>query len=205
MINKFDKKALSWDQDQNRVNLANAVANSIRKLFHLSSDTRALDFGCGTGLVSLALCSQLKQITLADNSSGMLEVLKNKIAVTEIHNLRTIKYDFELDPLLDERFNLIFSSMALHHIENISRLLGVFFNLLEPGGIIALADLDQEDGSFHDSDFTGHKGFQRNNLEEITKQSGFGNVIFKDIYTFIRPNSLGQKEFPVFLMIAKKN
>jgi ubiquinone/menaquinone biosynthesis C-methylase UbiE len=204
-MNNFDEKALTWDQNQNRVTLAKAVANTIKEHIHLPPNANALDFGCGTGLVSFNLHSYLKQITLVDSSSGMLEVLNEKITAAKINNMKTIKYNFATDPLLEERFNLIFSSMVLHHIDNLAKLFNVFFDLLKPGGVIALADLDKEDGSFHDPEFTGHSGFDRSDLEKIARQASFTDVIFKDIFTFVRPKPFGQTNFPIFLLLAKKD
>lgn len=203
-MSSFDERAANWDQDQNRLNLAKAAADAIKESISLPTNANALDFGCGTGLISFALHSHLKQITLADNSDGMLEVLNEKIAVARINNMKTIKYDFESDPLLEERFDLIFSSMVLHHIDDLPKLFHVFFNLLKPEGIIALADLYQEDGSFHGIEFTGHKGFDTNELEKTVKQANFTDIAFRNIYTFTKPKSQGQKNFPIFLMTAKK-
>jgi ubiquinone/menaquinone biosynthesis C-methylase UbiE len=205
MTSDFDVKALDWDQNEDRVNLAKEVAYGIKEFVNPTINTSALDFGCGTGLVSLALSPFLKDIALIDNSKGMLEVLKSKIDKTNYHNLKIIEYDFESDPLIELRFDLIFSSMTLHHIQNIHLLFNIFYNLLNHDGVIALADLDKEDGSFHDTIFNVHKGFYRDDLEQIAKKAGFTNISFKDIYTFVRPNDFGQTNFPVFLMIAKKS
>lgn len=50
---------------------------------------------------------------------------------------------------MTERFDGIISAMALHHIKDTQHLLRTFTSHLHPGGFIALADLDREDGSFH--------------------------------------------------------
>jgi len=54
--------------------------------------------------------------------------------------------------------------MALHHIESTQALVQVFSDHLKPGGMVALADLDKEDGSFHPEGSEGifHRGFERN-------------------------------------------
>jgi len=59
-------------------------------------------------------------------------------------------------------FDLIFSAMALHHVQNTDALLDRFASLTAPGGWIALADLDTEDGTFHSGDSGPvHPGFNR--------------------------------------------
>ena len=80
MISHFDAKAASWDEDPQKVERACAVARQIRCHVPLSREMKALEFGCGTGLLSFALKDDLGHITLVDNSPGMLDVLERKIA-----------------------------------------------------------------------------------------------------------------------------
>ena len=76
----FDSKAKDWDAVPGRAERANAVAAAIREQVSLSKTMTALEYGCGTGLLSFALQAELGPITLADSSTGMLEVLREKIA-----------------------------------------------------------------------------------------------------------------------------
>jgi ubiquinone/menaquinone biosynthesis C-methylase UbiE len=75
----FDDKARTWDSDPIKRERALAVAAAIRQRVPLARDWRALEYGCGTGLLSFALHAELGQMTLADSSSGMLAVLAEKI------------------------------------------------------------------------------------------------------------------------------
>jgi len=52
--NNFDKKAKTWDEDPQIVLRAQKVATHIRKGVPLNSDMSALEYGCGTGLLSFA-------------------------------------------------------------------------------------------------------------------------------------------------------
>jgi trans-aconitate methyltransferase len=74
----FNLRARSWDSDPLKVERARQVADAIRKNVHLTPGMTALEYGCGTGLLSFALQSSLSRITLADSSAGMLEVLQEK-------------------------------------------------------------------------------------------------------------------------------
>ena len=71
-------------------------------------------------------------------------------------------------------YDLIFTSMVLHHIEDVPALLSLFAAWCAPGGRLAIADLEAEDGTFH-SDMTGvmHKGFDRNELASLIESAGF--------------------------------
>ena len=66
------------------------------------------EYGCGTGLVGLALAPQLLTLTAVDTSSGMLEVLTRKIASDNISNVTLLRLDLLTEPLA-EKFDLIFA------------------------------------------------------------------------------------------------
>jgi ubiquinone/menaquinone biosynthesis C-methylase UbiE len=157
----FDDKAKTWDSDPVKRERAQAVAAAIRQRIPLSSAWCALEYGCGTGLLSFALYADLGSITLADASAGMLAVLEAKLATAQIDHLHPLQLDLTCDPPPTDCYDLIYSLMTLHHVADIESLLRNFHTLLQPGGWLGIADLDQEDGSFHGAGFTGHCGFDR--------------------------------------------
>ena len=120
-----------------KVERARAVADAIRKAIPLSSEMNALEYGCGTGLLSFALQSDLGQITLADTSQGMLDVLSEKIASAGVTNMHPVRLDLAYDPLPAERYDLTYSLMTLHHIDDAKNILIKFHDLLEPNGYLA--------------------------------------------------------------------
>ena len=61
--------------------------------------------------------------------------------------------------------------MVLHHVNDIEKIIGKFYRLLNPGGYLAIADLYEEDGSFHGDGFTGHKGFNMDSLSGILRKN----------------------------------
>ena len=74
----FDQAAGTWDLTDRRVALAHGVTEAIKGAVALTGDLSVLDFGCGTGLVTLALAPLVGAITGADTSSGMLATLADK-------------------------------------------------------------------------------------------------------------------------------
>jgi len=143
----FDDKAKTWDSDPIKRERAFAVAAAIRQRVPLAQDWRALEYGCGTGLLSFALHAELGRIALADSSPGMLAVLEDKIAATGFSHLHPLALDLVTDPLPAERYDLIYTLMTLHHVADVDRLLRAFHDLLRPSSWLCIADLDQEDGS----------------------------------------------------------
>jgi tRNA (cmo5U34)-methyltransferase len=199
--NRFDQAAATWDEQPRRVQLAGAVADEIARQIHLSHHIDVLDFGCGTGLLTLALQPLVRSVTGADASSGMLDVLKQKVQAQGLANVETILLDPEVPLSLDARFHLIVSSMALHHVANLAPLFSRFHKQLEPGGRVALADLDREDGSFHeDARDVFHLGFERSELQTLLAAAGFVGLDVTTAAITRKEN----RDYPVFLITGRR-
>jgi len=204
-MTNFDERAKDWDSDPQKVERARAVAEAIRQAVPLSTDMNALEYGCGTGLLSFVLQPFLGSITLADSSQGMLDVLTKKIAAAGVTNMYPMRLDLAAGTLPPERFHLTTSLMTLHHIEDTKDILRKFHDLLEPNGYLLVADLDLEDGSFHRGGTTNvHQGFSREELQKEVEAAGFGNVAFSTVHQIKKKIDGQEKVFPVFLMVARK-
>ena len=204
-MTNFDERAKDWDSDPKKVERARVVAEAIRAAIPLSKEITALEYGCGTGLLSFALQSDLGEITLADTSQGMLDVLGGKIAASGVTNMHPVRLDLATDPLPAERFDLTYSLMTLHHIHDVDDILKKFYELLKPNGYLLVADLDKEDGSFHTDGTTDvHLGFDRDELQEKMESAGFGSITYSIAYEIKKKIGNKEKTFPVFLMTARK-
>ena len=84
----FDKEAASWDEHPARVKLAKNIAHALSKQTVLTSDMNALDFGCGTGLLTIQLHPLVHSITGIDSSQGMLDIFNTKVAKLKLTNIR---------------------------------------------------------------------------------------------------------------------
>jgi ubiquinone/menaquinone biosynthesis C-methylase UbiE len=202
----FDKEAAQWDQNPGRVKLAGDVANAIMKTVKLGKNMDALDFGCGTGLVTLLLQPFVGSITGADSSRGMLGVLEEKIKQRTLTNVRSQFVDFEKGQCAVGLYDLIVSSMTLHHVPDAGLLFRQWHELLKPGGRVCFADLDAEDGAFH-PDNTGvfHFGFDREKLTHLLQQTGFTDVRSAAATTIVKDvEGGGKRGFSVFLISGKK-
>ncbi|MGH8801564.1 MAG: class I SAM-dependent DNA methyltransferase [Casimicrobiaceae bacterium] len=202
-MNDFDARAATWDDDPTKVERAQAIADAVVREATLSTSMRALEYGCGTGLLGLRLRSSVGDLTLADLSDGMLAVAQEKIAAAHDPHLRAIKLDLMTDPLPEKPYDLVFSAMTLHHIADIEGILRRFHAVLCQRGLLCIADLDAEDGSFHGSGFDGHHGFSREDLETKAHEAGFPDVRFSTPYE-IRKEVAGRlRAYPIFLMVAR--
>ena len=199
--NRFDQAASTWDEQPRRVKLARAVADEIGRQVPLSRDIDVLDFGCGTGLLTLALLPLVRSVTGADTSAGMLDVLRQKVQSQGLANVETILLDPEVPLPSSVHFHLIVSSMALHHVADLAPVFKRFHEQLHPGGRVALADLDREDGSFHeDPRDVHHLGFERSEIEALLAEAGFVDLSA----TTAIITSKGSHDYPVFLIRGQK-
>lgn len=195
----FDARASTWDDDPKKRARAASVAAALRKRIDLSRRPRALEYGAGTGLLTFEIEGDLADAVLADSSAGMLAVADRKIAAGGLTHLSTLAIDLMTDPPPAQRFDLIYSMMTLHHVPDTAAILRIFHDLLTPGGAIAIADLDAEDGSFHGPDVDVHHGFDRTALGRLIEAAGFHDVVFDTCFEMRR----GDTVYPVFLVTAR--
>lgn len=198
-MNDFDTRAATWD-DEAKVRRAEAVAAGIRKAVPLNRSMTALEYGAGTGLLSFCLRDALGPITLADSSTGMLAVAREKIAAANATDMRIVDLDLMRDAVPSDRYDLVFSMMTLHHVPDVARGLAAFNELLSAGGYLCIADLDAEDGSFHGPDVDVHHGFERNALRAALEKAGFVDIGIDDCWTVAH----GERTYSVFLACCRK-
>jgi len=200
----FDSKARQWDENPVFQDRANQIAAAIVAAVPLNSTMRALDYGSGTGMLSFPLQEKLGHITLKDTSAGMLAVVEEKIAAWGIGNMTSRLMDLTAAPMPDERYDLIYSSMTLHHIPDTNAILKAFHTLLNPDGWLCIADLDQEDGSFHGIQVDVHHGFDRDALAAQAAQAGFADIRFSTVFEIVKTTEAGSRAYPVFLLLARR-
>jgi ubiquinone/menaquinone biosynthesis C-methylase UbiE len=200
---RFDDAAATWDDDPGHEKRQLAVAQAIEHLVDLSPQMRAVDIGGGTGRLSILLAPLVGSVVVTDPSAGMVRVAQQRIAEAGLGDrLRAVQADLTTDRL-DEVYDVAWSSMALHHVQDLDALLRSVAGLLVEGGRLCIADLDEDpDGAFHADkvDFDGHHGFGRHELAKDLSAAGFVDVQFIGVTTILKQG----REFGVFLCTATK-
>ncbi len=199
-MSEFDARAGTWDQDPAKVARALTVGRAIAEAVPLVG-LRVLEYGCGTGLLGFALQPQVAWVTLADTSEGMLAVLRAKIAAAGAGNMTPVRLDLLAEALPEARHDLVCSLMTLHHIPDTPGILRRFHEVLAPGGWVALADLEAEDGSFHGPEANVHRGFDREALRLQLTQAGFNAIQIETVCEVTRDG----RHYPVFLALAGRD
>jgi ubiquinone/menaquinone biosynthesis C-methylase UbiE len=200
----FDERAKDWDTPD-RIARAAEIADAVRAAIPLAPADRLVDVGAGTGLLGLALVEDVGEVVLLDPSAGMIEVATAKLADGALPTVHAVRHDLLVDAPPAERFDVAVSLLVLHHLADTSAALRAVRELLVPGGRIAVADLDTEDGTFHSADTEGihHQGFDRAALESLARDAGFAEVATRTA-TVIDEDASHFGGYPVFLLTGRR-
>lgn len=195
----FEHKADIYDSSKNRVSNVENIANAIIATVSLNRNMHLMDFGSGTGLLLERISPWVRKITAIDISQSMNEQLNKKRGSLSCE-IDILQIDLESSDITD-KFDGIISSMTMHHVKDVRAMFAKFYSMLNADGIIAISDLDKENGSFHTED-TGvyHCGFERNEITNAATQAGFRELEIVDASLIHKP----QGDFPVFLLTAKR-
>jgi len=179
MKDTFITKASDWDSPE-RISMTKKFVDEL--LMHVSplSTWKALEIGAGTGLIGLQIEPFVSKVVFEDTSESMLNVLKQKLnddIKAEILHGEVFEYK-------QRDIDLIFSSMAFHHITNIEKTLQHLAMITKTGAWVVVGDLETEDGSFHGFEPVPHLGFDTSILSEQFRQNGF-DVKSVNIYNTI--------------------
>ena len=206
----FDSRAKDWVKNPDNITRAQILSDEIKNNIKLNDSMTAYEFGCGTGLLSYLLKDEFAKITLADSSEGMIDVIKERINTENILNFEISLMDVDTSTELTAKnsIDIIYTSMALHHVLDIDAILKKFNHILKIDGYLCIADLSTEDGRFHSHmpHFVGHSGFDKDALTMQLNSNNFNVELYKTVLDIDRHFPDGaSKSYPVFLLIAKKN
>ena len=205
MNNFFDQLAETWEQNPAIIERARVTADYCKGIaFH--DKKHLLDFGGGTGLLSLFLKDEFGAITIVDTSKEMLKVAREKIDKAEIKNVKTLLLNEDISEIAGT-YSAVIALMTLHHIVDIDHFLKSIFMILDEYGVLIIADLYTEDGSFHKniSGYKGHNGFDIDRLSDKLTRAGFRVTQASKYFEIKKENSSGKEQiYPLFFLTAEK-
>ncbi len=206
VMTNFDTRAKEWDNDPVKTERARALADQIREIIHPAPPQRGFEFGCGTGMLSFELKDSFGGITLADTSTGMIDVLIEKIGTHHITNFEPMLIDLLESDREITGYDAVFTLMTLHHVPDTEKALIKFNRLLRIGGHCCIADLVSEDGSFHlhDPAFDGYNGFDAGELASRLEEAGF-RIVHNAVFFELKKEYNGDtRKYPLFLIVGEK-
>lgn len=102
---------------------------------------RALDVGCGTGVLTVALAERGFTVTGVDHSPGMMRLALDKAAAAGVADRVTLSQgDIRRLPYPDASFDVVTCQGVLHHLDDLHGTLREMHRVLAPGGCLYVSE-----------------------------------------------------------------
>ncbi|MBO0959955.1 class I SAM-dependent methyltransferase [Neobacillus sp. MM2021_6] len=175
--NVFEQMANRYDTEE-RMELAKVIVKEVRPELQNCKSKSLLDYGSGTGLISLELADLVDSILLVDSSKQMLEVAKAKISQKGMINANVLYSDFTHETP-DLKADIVLMSLVLLHIPETKKILQEMFNILHHDGMLIMIDFDKNDKINHPK---VHNGFSHDELKKELSDVGFTTIEMKTFH-----------------------
>lgn len=210
------RKAQAYDQRPFIQNLALGAGLALQSKVGLQGDWDILDFGCGTGLVLQRVADDVHAAVGVDSSEGMIHVLHEKaikkvtaccLQLSQTSNLQ--QHYNQQGISAPAMFDVVYSSMTLHHIQDIPATVKLLKAYLKPGGTLVAFDLEKGPDSilFHPQPISSsvyHKGgFAAEDLSSLWQEAGMKDISCEKVHRFTKEvkDDAGNDKKVVFWML----
>lgn len=176
---KFEMIANIYDTSE-RIQIAKVSSDAIREYLVDAKSKKAIDFGCGTGLVGMNLLNDFNSMLFLDTSQNMINQIKQKISDLNIQNVDTLCFDFEKEGQSDLHADYIFMTQVLLHINDAPLVLSRLYDVLNIEGHLLIVDFNKNEEIVSDM---VHNGFDQVKLTDIMTKIGYRDIQSKTFYT----------------------
>ncbi len=201
-MGRFDDLAKAWDSKPERVAGAMVFVDAIKE--HLKCDInnfKVLDYGCGSGLVSFGFAGDVESVEGLDYSIGMIEVYNEKAKDIGMENIRGYIHNINKEDLSESKYDIAVTNMTMHHIDDVNNFVAKLSKSLKSGGQLFIADLYQEDGTFHsDNSDVVHFGFEEEVIYNAYKNAGLKDIKIEKLHSIEKPDN----SYDIFIAIGTK-
>jgi ubiquinone/menaquinone biosynthesis C-methylase UbiE len=139
----WTRRAASWDHGAgNNPGLVKVVERVLSEA-DPAPDAFAVDLGCGSGQVTLALAKRCRTVLGVDVSEKMIALLRENALSQGVSNVEGRAVPIERLGLPEGSVDLVVSNYALHHLRDRDKQVAVdeAFKWLRPGGRIVIGDM----------------------------------------------------------------
>ena len=117
------------------------IAPRLDSLARRAPGINAVDVGCGTGVMSVALALRGFRVQGVDHSPAMLEIARARLAAAApAADVELLVGDVRALPFGDGEVDFLACQGVLHHLEDIPATVEEFARVLAPGGVFFLAE-----------------------------------------------------------------
>lgn len=173
----FDALAKRYDTSE-RQDLARIISSQLKEHLVGTPIGQLLDYGAGTGLVSLPLANLANSLVLVDASQEMLALADHKIKKNGLGQTQTLVADFT-KTVPSIHADVIIVSLVLLHIPETTKILKALYECLTPDGRLMIVDFDYNAKVSHP---LIHSGFNQADLQKKLAESGFHDVTSDTFY-----------------------
>jgi ubiquinone/menaquinone biosynthesis C-methylase UbiE len=150
-----------------------AGANAAFFLPHLRAGMRLLDCGCGPGSITAGLAEAVAPGAAIGIDASRAAIDAARLVQTDGANLRFAIADAFTLPFPDATFDAVFAHALLQHLPDPLAALREMRRVLEPGGVIGVADADHDGSIIAPHDPLLERSMQL--LRDVRERSGGGD------------------------------
>lgn len=204
-VKYFDSIAYEWDELRKKY-----FEDEIRKRaielseLNTSEDLIVADVGTGSGFMALEASKYAKAVIGIDVSTEMLRCAKRNVENLKLDNVFFIKGSMEQLPVIDFSFDVVFTNMALHHVENPFKGIMEMYRILKPGGILIITDVMKHNGEWARFEmYDKWLGFEIDDVENWMKKCKFKEIDVKHSGLYAQAKSSKGEFIKTGIFIAK--
>lgn len=174
--NFFDHHARQWDE---LVKTLLPVPDYLPELLAMVPESSTLvEIGVGTGGLLARLATRAESVIGVDHSSAMLDEARLRLAEAGISNIDLRLGEMTHLPMPDSSVDCLLFNMVLHHAPDPSAVLQETARVLQPGGLLIVADLARHERELAREQLADQwLGFEESELNSWLQQAGFSKII----------------------------
>jgi ubiquinone/menaquinone biosynthesis C-methylase UbiE len=140
----FKEWSNEYDNTLGKVKRHHELLDLVVKVSGVKDNNTVLDIGCGTGLLSLKFLEKAPcNVFGVDNSANMLSLFDKKIEKLPIgKRITTRPEDASSLTFRRNTFDIVASTVTLHHLKNKYPTIKKIHDIIKPGGRFVIGDID---------------------------------------------------------------